>query len=121
MAVSTTEIEVPEATSVIVSGDSLSAVLADGRVISVPLHWFPRLLHATPEERTNWRLMGDGSGIHWSDLDEDISIEGLLAGRASLEGPRSFQRWLEAKRAGRGVNLYEVSPHEANVDSPDKS
>ena len=121
MAVSTTEIEIPEATGVSVTGDSLAALLVDGRVISVPLHWYPRLLHATPEERNNWRLIGEGVGIHWPDLDEDISIEGLLAGRASLEGPQSFQRWLEAKRAGRGVNLYEVSPHEANVDSPDKS
>ena len=121
MVVSTTEIEVPQATSVIVSSDSLSAVLADGRVISAPLHWYPRLLHATPEERNNWRLIGDGSGIHWSDLDEDISIEGLMVGRASQEGPLSFQRWLEAKRAGRGVNLYEISAHEANANSPDKS
>ncbi len=121
MAVSTTEIEVPEATSVVVSDESLSAVLGDGRVISVPLHWYPRLLHATPEERNNWRLMGDGLGIHWPDLDEDVSVEGLLAGRASQEGPQSFQRWLEAKRAGRGVNLYEVSARQANANSPDKS
>jgi hypothetical protein len=59
---------------------SLSAELADGRVISVPLAWFPRLLHATPEQREKWELCGGGFGIHWPDLDEDLSSEGLLRG-----------------------------------------
>ncbi len=54
--------------------------LVDGRTIFVPLAWFPRLLHATPEQRRNWRVAGDGFGIHWPDVDEDLSTEGLLAG-----------------------------------------
>ena len=68
------------------SGDELSVLLADGRRVSVPLEWFPRLLHATPAERENWRLLGDGEGIHWPDLDEDLSVAGLL------EGPTSRRR-----------------------------
>jgi hypothetical protein len=63
------------------TSDELSVLLADGRRVSVPLAWFPRLLHATPAERENWRLLGDGEGIHWPDLDEDLSVAGLLEGR----------------------------------------
>ncbi len=59
----------------------------------------PRLLHADADERRNWRLIGDGLGVHWPDLDEDVSIEGLLSGRPSREGPQSLERWLEAKQA----------------------
>ena len=58
--------------------DNLHVQLTDGRKISVPLEWFPRLRNATPKQLRNWRLIGDGVGIHWEDLDEDISIEGLL-------------------------------------------
>ncbi len=65
-----------------ISGDELSVLLADGRRVSVPLAWFPRLLHATPSERANWRLLGDGEGVHWPDVDEDLSVVGLLAGSA---------------------------------------
>jgi len=72
---------------------------ADGRTISVPLDWYPRLVHATPQERDGWRIIGGGEGIHWPELDEDISVEGLLAGRRSGEGPNSFRRWLNARRA----------------------
>jgi hypothetical protein len=71
--------------------------LADGRSLSVPLTWYPRLLAATPSERVHWQLLGDGFGIEWPDLDEHISVEGLLAGRRSGESQRSFERW----RAGR--------------------
>ena len=81
-----------------VTDDTLAVDLADGRTISVPLAWYPRLLHGTSEERNNWRFIGDKEGIHWSDLDEDISIENLLMGRASGESQNSFRRWLE-KRA----------------------
>ena len=63
-----------------VDDDTLTADLADGRTISVPLAWFPRLLHATPEARANWRLAGGGFGIHWPELDEDLSSAGLLRG-----------------------------------------
>jgi len=94
------EIEVPKALSVGVSYDAITVELTDGRSISVPLAWFPRLLHGTPKERRNWRLVGAGEGIHWNDLDEDISVENLLAGRHSGESQASFKRWL-ATRAKR--------------------
>ena len=72
--------------------------LADGRTVSAPLAWYPRLAHATPEERGRWRLIGRGEGVHWPDVDEDISIAGLLAGRPSGESRRSLQRWLDARK-----------------------
>ena len=81
------------------SDDALIVDLADGRTITVPLAWFPRLAHGTPAERTNWRLIGRGVGIHWPDLDEDISVESLLAGRRSGETQASLRRWLGARKA----------------------
>jgi hypothetical protein len=63
-----------------VTDDSLVVDLADGRTVSVPLAWYPRLLHATPEQRNHWRIAGAGFGIHWPDVDEDLSVQGLLAG-----------------------------------------
>ena len=101
----------PEAMSIVVADDTLTAELSDGRTISVPLAWYPRLAHATPEERGNWEPIG-GQGIHWPDLDEDISIEGLLAGRKSGESHRSFRQWLEARAEGRGLTLYELTAHD---------
>ncbi len=97
MSISRVEIEVPDAVRVEVTDDTLSVDLSDGRSISVPLAWYPRLLHATPEERRRWRFVGGGEGIHWDDLDEDISVEGLLAGRPSAESQTSFKRWLAAR------------------------
>ena len=91
----TVEIQIPDAQSVIITDDTLSIDLSDGRSISVPLAWFPRLLHATQKERNNWRLIGGGHGIHWEDIDEDISIEGLLAGKPSGESQASFKKWIE--------------------------
>jgi hypothetical protein len=88
------EIRVPEALNVSLTDDTLSVDLIDGRSISVPIAWFPRLLHSFEQERNNWRLIGKGQGIHWEDIDEDISIEGLLAGRPSGESQQSFERWL---------------------------
>jgi hypothetical protein len=82
---------------VAVSASELAVVLIDGRTVSVPLARYPRLAHATPDERANWRLIGRGEGIHWPDLDEDISIAGLLAGKPSGESQRSFRRWLERR------------------------
>ena len=95
------EIRVPEASDVLLTEDTLSVDLSDGRSISVPIAWFPRLLHSTEQERNNWRLIGKGQGIHWEDIDEDISIEGLLAGRPSGESQESFNKWLtnRSKRA----------------------
>ncbi len=73
----------PLATSVEVTDDELIVGLADGRRVSVPLVWFPMLLRATPEQRNRWELLGDGEGVHWPLIDEDLSVEGLLAGRRS--------------------------------------
>ena len=96
---------------VLVSADKLTIILSDGGSKSVPLSLYPRLVHATQEERDNWQVIGQGEGIHWPDLDEDISVEGILAGRRSSESHKSFQRWLEAKKAGRGLTLYELRAH----------
>jgi hypothetical protein len=84
-----------KASEVSITDDTLAVDLTDGRTLLVPLIWYPRLWHGTPEERENWRLIGDGEGIHWPELDEDISIEGLILGRRSGESQRSLQRWLE--------------------------
>jgi hypothetical protein len=97
MSISAIEVGVPMAESVTVTEDTLGVDLTDGRTISVPLAWFPRLLHATQEERNNWRLIGKGQGIHWEDIDEDISVEGLLAGRPSGESQTSFKKWLNER------------------------
>ena len=91
------EMKVPNAEKVTVTEDTLSVDLSDGRTISVPLAWFPRLVHATEKERNNWRLTGKGYGIHWNDIDEDISVEGLLAGKTSGESQASFKKWLESR------------------------
>lgn len=98
MSSSTTETSVARAETVTISDDAITVELSDGRTISAPLAWYPRLLHGTPEERSNWRLIGDGIGIHWPALDEDISVENLLAGKASGESQRSLKRWLEQRR-----------------------
>lgn len=87
------------AENVSVTKDTLKIELADGRAIEAPLTWYPRLLHGTPKERARWRLIGRGEGIHWPDLDEDISIEGVLLGRPSGESQRSFKKWLETRNS----------------------
>ena len=97
MHTSTVEIQAPDAENITVTEDTLRVDLSDGRTILVPLAWFPRLLHASQEERNNWRLIGKGQGIHWEDIDEDISVEGLLAGRPSGESQVSFKKWLEGR------------------------
>lgn len=98
MSISALELRLPAAEHVRVSDDTLSVELSDGRTISAPLAWYPRLLHGSPRERRQWRLIGRGQGIHWESLDEDISVEGLLAGRASGESQSSFKKWLDARR-----------------------
>lgn len=75
-----------------VTADALSVSLKDGRIISVPLAWYPRLLHAKPKQRNNWKVAGGGYGIHWPDLDEDLSTEGLLRGAPSPEVTRAKKR-----------------------------
>lgn len=93
------DIEIPYAVNVQTTEDTLTVDLSDGRTISVPLGWYPRLEYASHEERANWRLIGKGQGIHWEDIDEDISVEGLLAGKPSGEGQDSLKRWLEGRQA----------------------
>lgn len=94
MSILAVEIEVPFAVDVSVTADTLTVDLSDGRSISVPLGWYPRLEYASAEELQNWRLIGQGEGIHWKDLDEDISVEGLLAGKPSGESQASLKKWL---------------------------
>jgi len=99
MTTSVVNRSIPNAQSVTVTENTLSVDLGDGRTISVPLAWFPRLLHATPKEKINWRFIGTGQGIHWEDLDEDISVEGLLAGLPSGESQTSFKKWLDKRNS----------------------
>jgi Protein of unknown function (DUF2442) len=90
------------ATDVRVSDDTLSVELADGRTIAAPLAWYPRLAHATTEERNTWRLIGGGRGIHWPTIDEDISVANLLRGLPSAESQNSFRKWLASRsKAGK--------------------
>ena len=87
----------PRAIKVYVTEDTLSVDLEDGRTISVPIGWYPRLAHGTLEERANFLISGAGYGIHWPDLDEDIGVEGLLLGKQSTENAASFERWLQRR------------------------
>jgi hypothetical protein len=95
---------------VTISSDTLSVELSDGRSISVPLAWYPRLSHASPPERKRWRLVGRGSGIHWEDLDEDISVENLLAGKPSGESQASFRNWLTRRFVANAKALPDIAP-----------
>ena len=97
MSISAVETREALATHVEVSEDTLSVDLADGRTIAAPLTWYPRLVHATAQERVSWRLIGGGRGIHWPAIDEDISVANLLAGQPSAESQSSFKRWLTGR------------------------
>jgi hypothetical protein len=92
------ETQAATARQVTLTDDALIVDLVDGRTLSVPLAWYPRLSHGTGQERHNWRLIGDGEGIHWPELDEDLSVAGLLAGRHSGESQKSLKRWLESRK-----------------------
>ncbi len=94
----------PLAVEITVADADLTIGLADGRRLVIPLAWYPRLWHASPAERQNWQLLGDGYAIEWPDLDEHIGVEGLLAGRRSGESKESFERWL-ASRQGASRTL----------------
>ncbi|HMP01849.1 MAG TPA: DUF2442 domain-containing protein [Gemmatales bacterium] len=94
MPSATVEISEARAVDVIVSADTLAVELADGRTIAAPLAWYPRLAHGTEQERRTWRLIGGGRGVHWPELDEDVSVANLLAGQPSAESQTSFKRWL---------------------------
>lgn len=99
MSTSKAEARSPLAIDVKVSRQALAVDLADGRTLLVPIGWYPRLLHGTAAERNRWRLIGSGEGIHWPDLDEDISVDGLLAGLPSGESQASLKRWLASREA----------------------
>ncbi len=79
--------------------ERLTATLSDGRRLSMPLAWYPRLSYGTPAERNNWRLIGGGEGVHWPALDEDLSLDGFLAGRRSQESAASVKKWLAGRKA----------------------
>jgi hypothetical protein len=97
-----------------VSDDTLSVDLSDGRTIVVPLAWYPRLLHGSTEERNNWRLISHGEGIHWPDLDEDISLKNIILGQPSGESQSSLQRWLKM-RSKVDLNLRDMSDEYTNL------
>lgn len=97
MSTLVTEIQVGKGQDVTVTEDTLTLDLTDGRTISIPLAWYPRLLDGTLDERNHWEWIGDNEGIHWPDLDEDISVEGVIAGRRSGESQQSLQKWLEQR------------------------
>jgi uncharacterized protein DUF2442 len=117
LTLSEVEISVATAERVTVTKDALSVDLSDGRTIVAPLEWFPRLLYASPQERANFRLIRKGRGIHWPKLDEDISVEALLAGRRSGESQTSLKRWLEA----RATRPFRRSSRFGDNDEPEKA
>ncbi len=100
------DINVQEARAqqVTVNEEALTVDLVDGRTLIIPLVWYPRLWHGTPEERHHLEIFGDGAFIHWPDLDEDLSVAGLLAGRRSGESAPSLKKWL----ASRTTQDHEV-------------
>lgn len=100
MTISRAEPRIVAIESVAVTADDLITDFEDGRRISLPLAWYPRLLQATPAERDNWRLVGNGEGVHWPDLDEDVSAENLILGQPSRESQASFARWLRSRQSG---------------------
>ena len=89
-------------TNVVVKDDHIEFFLDDRRIISFPLDWSPRLWHGTPAERNRWELIGRGIGVHWPELDEDISLAGVLLGLRSGESERSLQRWLKRRKDKAG-------------------
>ena len=105
MSTSRAEQPAPSAVAVEIASDALSVELDDGRTVTVPIGWYPRLAHATSQERRNWRLTWSGEGIPWPDLDENVSVEGILVGRPSAESRASFERWLASRtpRAGKRI------------------
>ena len=99
MTSSTVDTQHVRVTTLVISADLLTMELSDGRTISAPLSWYPRLCHGTSEEREDWRLIGGGRGIHWPLLDEDISVENLVFGKPSAESQVSLKRWLDDRNS----------------------
>ena len=104
-----------------VTSKMLEVVLRDGRTLSVPLDWYPRLAHGSSAERQRWRLIGEGIGIHWPDLDEDISIAGLLAGLPSGESASSLKQWLASRRRPLPKKLLSATTKKRRVKGPRRS
>ena len=92
------EVTLARVLNVLVTDDTLSVDLEDGRTVSVPIGWYPRLATGTDSERSNFEISGAGYGVHWPDLDEDIGVEGLLLGKRSSESPKSFEQWLNRRK-----------------------
>ncbi len=120
MSILENEVRQARAERVVVTGDTLTVDLTDGRTVSVPLAWYPRLVYGTAAERNHWELLGDGEGIHWPNLDEDISIAGILLGRPSAESQRSLQRWLEKRKvsARQAQSPTNLPPQQDLVPQP---
>lgn len=111
MSTSDPPIEAATAKAVRVSREALTVELHDGRTVSVPIAWYPRLAHGSMKERQQWEFIGPGIGIHWPALDEDISIDGLLKGVPSGESPESFTRWLSSRRRPANQRLQPTKAH----------
>jgi hypothetical protein len=118
MSTSSLDVEIALAKSVRVTARALVVELRDGRTVSVPLQWYPRLAHGSPRERERWELIGPGVGIHWPALDEDISVEGLLQGRPSGESEASFQRWLSSRRRPADTRLQPTKARRRPSERP---
>jgi len=101
--------ETAAAMNVRITERSLIVELQDGRTLTVPLEWYPRLAEGSPRERRNWRLVGRGIGIHWPDLDEDISMEGLLQGLPSGESSDSLLAWRAARKTPTHKRLHPTA------------
>jgi hypothetical protein len=91
------ESHVVDAVGVEVNDDSIIVNLSNGRTISTPIEWFPRLMQASKEEREKWEIIGSGEGIRWDCLDEDLSVDALMRGVPSQESQKSLRRWLDAR------------------------
>ena len=101
MSISATEVRDAQAQAVEVRGDTIFLDLVDGRTMTVPIVWYPRLWYGTKEERANFELLDEGRYIHWPELDEDLSIDGMVAGRRSGENAESLRKWLAARQNSR--------------------
>ena len=109
MTTSSVAMETAAAQNVRVTDRALVVELRDGRMVSVPLAWYPRLAEGSPSERRRWELLGPGIGIHWPDLDEDISVEGLLHGLPSGESAASLDEWRAARKRPANRALQPTS------------
>jgi len=106
IAVQTQEVRIKDIT---VTEDTITAQLMDGRTISVPLAWSWRLSEATPKQRANWEIIGDGHGVRWSDIDEDISAEGMLYGIPARRPRVNSKPSLKSKNKKTAANTYKAS------------